>query len=133
MKLLEQGKINKFMEAFNKSNNSKETESISKNEENVFKAKNSSIILMVLFVLYAIIFAIIYFMYGTLVLSASVIDMSAVLIVISLYFRLAKKKLSDGNKVKKYDEQTRKMARTIIILVISFTILPVLLFTLGFN
>jgi hypothetical protein len=113
-----------------------ETETVSKNGTSVFQAKNGSTILIVLFILYAIIFAVIWIISGkNLVYTlGKVVDVSVVLIAISTYFRVARKKLPDGSKVKKYNEQTRKNAFAIIALTISINaLLWVLFIVFGFG
>ncbi|MDL2223734.1 hypothetical protein LJB92_00280 [Bacteroidales bacterium OttesenSCG-928-M06] len=123
------------MKQFDNLNNSMKTESISQNDKSVFQAKNKSIILLVLFVLYVIsvIFFRIIYDRNLLEISVKTFDISVVIIAILVYFCVAKKKLPDGRKVKKYDDQTREIARIIIIVIISFFVLLTLLFLFGFG
>lgn len=108
-------------------NNSISSENGSENTHKNNQAKNKSILLLILFTIYAIAYAIIW----KYKLGVAPIDLSFVLLVVALYFRLARKKLTEGKTIKRYNHQTRKIALWIIYIAIIFTIIPMLAFVLG--
>lgn len=59
------------------------------------------------------------------------IDLSILLLIVALHFRLARKKFAEGKAVRKYDTQTRKIALWVIYFVILITVVPMFLFVFG--
>lgn len=98
-----------------------------KNSSNNYQEKNGNLPLLVILVLYAVLTAISW----KYRFSIGLIDLSFLLLIIALYFRFAKKKLIEGNSVKKYDHPTRQTALWIIFFVIIINVLLLLLFVLG--
>lgn len=115
------------MNTNNTNNEPAATESHSVNQADCYQPKSKSTLLLILFALYAIIYAIAWkykFAIGS-------IDLSILLLIVALYFRLARKKLAEGNAVKKYNTQTRKIALWVIYFEILITVVPLLLFIFG--
>lgn len=108
-------------------NNSISSENGSENTHKNNQAKNKSILLLILFTIYAIAYAITW----KYKLGVAPIDLSFVLLVVALYFRLARKKLAEGKIIKRYNHQTRKVALWVICIAIIFIIIPILAFVLG--
>lgn len=100
-----------------------------KNSSNNYQEKNGNLPLLVILVLYAVLTAISW--KYRLFMGLPNIDLSFLLLIIALYFRFAKKKLIEGNSVKKYDHPTRQTALWIIFFVIIINVLLLLLFVLG--
>jgi len=109
----------------NKNLNEKmELEDHSENEEKLYQAKDGSLLFIAIFVLYAFISYITWDKWKTL------LDPAIGLIIISCYFRLAKKK--PLNK-RKFNERTRQMALFAICFAIFINVLPFILLFWGFN
>lgn len=103
------------------------SESHSVNQANLYQPESKSTLLLILFALYAIIYAIAWkckFAIGS-------IDLSILLLIVALHFRLARKKFAEGKAVRKYDAQTRKIALWFIYFAILITVVPMLLFVFG--
>lgn len=112
----------------NKTNNEvAKDESHSVNQLTFYQPKSKSTLLLIIFVSCIIIYAIAW----KYKLPIGSIDLSLLLFIIALYFRLARKKVAEGHVVLKYDKQTRKVALWVICFTIIITFLPMLIFIFG--